>query len=192
MTVTIEKQGRRYYIAGNTYPIKDQLRAAGCKWDPDRKQWWTGKKDVAERLASKEIKPAAQSPDEVYVIGKASYKGRSYYVQWAGVTKKGNYAFHLVTLDAKIDFWADGSPMNGTSPAEHEKQARWEKTYQDKRSLAGIRQFIEDNKKAKEEGFDSARQRRAVHSGTCMASGCGAAAGPSGYCRQCEFDEYDM
>ena len=27
--------------------------------------------------------------------------------------------------------------------------------------------------------------------GRCKADGCGATAGRSGYCRQCEFDEYD-
>lgn len=30
MTITIEKQGRRYYLLGNTYSVKDQLKSKGC------------------------------------------------------------------------------------------------------------------------------------------------------------------
>lgn len=26
-------------ITGNTYPVKDQLRALGAKWNPDKKVW---------------------------------------------------------------------------------------------------------------------------------------------------------
>ena len=50
-TITIEKTGRRYYFVGNTYPIKDALRSAGAKWDADRRAWYTGKADVAERFS---------------------------------------------------------------------------------------------------------------------------------------------
>lgn len=189
MTIAVQKEGRRFYFSGNTYPIKDSLRAAGCKWDPDRKQWWTGKAETAERLAAADIEPTENA--DAQVIGKARYKGRSYYVAWAGVTKRGSYAFHLLSLDGKIDFWVDGSPMNGSASPEHEKQAQWEKTYQEKRSLSSIRRWIEDNRKARDEGYEDARHRRAVVSGVCMASGCSGAAGPSGYCRQCEFDEFD-
>ena len=26
-------------IPGKTYPVKDQLRAIGARWDPDRRAW---------------------------------------------------------------------------------------------------------------------------------------------------------
>ena len=48
--VQISKEGRRYYLLGNTYAIKDALRAAGAKWDRERGAWWTSKPDVAARF----------------------------------------------------------------------------------------------------------------------------------------------
>ena len=60
--ITIEKTGRRYYLQGNTYPIKDQLRAAGAHWDREERAWWTSREDVAQaavQAAEKEIKEAA-------------------------------------------------------------------------------------------------------------------------------------
>jgi len=50
MTIKIETDKRRRYLTGDTYPFRDQIRAAGCRWDPDRKAWWTAKADVAERI----------------------------------------------------------------------------------------------------------------------------------------------
>lgn len=52
VAITVEKVGRRHYIRGNTYPIKGELRGAGCKWDPDASAWYTGKADVAESLVA--------------------------------------------------------------------------------------------------------------------------------------------
>lgn len=54
MAVTIEKSGARLYFAGNTFPLKDQLKKLGCHWDGDRKQWWIGtaKRAEAEQLVA--------------------------------------------------------------------------------------------------------------------------------------------
>jgi hypothetical protein len=52
MTVTIEKEGRRHYITGDTYPFRGKLKAAGCHWDAGRQAWWTSKRDVAEQLVA--------------------------------------------------------------------------------------------------------------------------------------------
>ena len=30
-----------YYITGNTFNIKEDLKANGCKWDNDNKRWLT-------------------------------------------------------------------------------------------------------------------------------------------------------
>lgn len=30
----------RIYVSGSTYPIKDDLRSMGFRWDRDRKAWW--------------------------------------------------------------------------------------------------------------------------------------------------------
>lgn len=50
MAITTTKIGRRHYLQGNTYPVKDRIKAAGCNWDPERKQWWTAKEGVAQAL----------------------------------------------------------------------------------------------------------------------------------------------
>lgn len=50
MTIEILKDGRRYYLTGDTYAFRVVFRDAGCKWDPDRQAWWTSKKDVAAAL----------------------------------------------------------------------------------------------------------------------------------------------
>lgn len=52
-SLTITKQGRRHYISGNTYPIKDALRDSGCHWDGTAKAWWTAKADIAARIVAK-------------------------------------------------------------------------------------------------------------------------------------------
>lgn len=50
MSITIQSEGRRHYLTGDTYPIKTAIRNAGCNWDRDRGAWWTGKREVAEGL----------------------------------------------------------------------------------------------------------------------------------------------
>ena len=41
-------------ITGNTYPVKDQLKALGARWDPDQKAWMvaTEKADRAREIVS--------------------------------------------------------------------------------------------------------------------------------------------
>jgi hypothetical protein len=75
MTIAIAKVGRRYYLRGNTRPIKGQLKEAGCHWDPEEGAWWTSKRDVAERFqreASALPEPPAPcepSADDVAITG---------------------------------------------------------------------------------------------------------------------------
>ncbi|HKY40745.1 MAG TPA: hypothetical protein VJN18_32645 [Polyangiaceae bacterium] len=132
-TITIQSEGRRHYLIGNTYPIKDKLRAAGAKWDSDRKAWWTGKRDLAEQLASgasAEAAPAAESgsspsasreaPGEgAIVAGRATYKGKTYYVagrvergrthyddRASAVTSRDGSRILLLFRDGSSQFWA--------------------------------------------------------------------------------------
>jgi hypothetical protein len=37
----------RVQLSGNTYPVKDELKALGCKWDADAK-CWTAPADKAD------------------------------------------------------------------------------------------------------------------------------------------------
>ena len=41
-------------ITGNTYPVKDQIKALGGKWDPDQKGWLvpSEKADQAQALVN--------------------------------------------------------------------------------------------------------------------------------------------
>jgi hypothetical protein len=35
-------------IAGNTYPVKEQLKALGAKWNPDAKSWMIDESKIKE------------------------------------------------------------------------------------------------------------------------------------------------
>ncbi len=54
-TIYIEKKGRRLYFRDAPFAVKDKLKAAGAKWDPQEKSWWMGSKNAskAETLAAK-------------------------------------------------------------------------------------------------------------------------------------------
>lgn len=49
--ITIEKKGRRHYLRGLPFALKDKAKDRGCKWDPDQRCWWTGKAEVATEIA---------------------------------------------------------------------------------------------------------------------------------------------
>lgn len=53
MNITIETRGRRHYVLGNTYPIRSELRGAGCKWDPEAGAWYSGKRELVESFAAR-------------------------------------------------------------------------------------------------------------------------------------------
>lgn len=114
LAIEIRTEGRRHYLIGNTYPIKDALRSVGAKWDPDRKAWWTGKREVAESVVARgaEQNPEREDPSglDTKVIGRATHNGKSYYVIWSGETKRG-YAAKLCFRDGSKVFWADGNSI---------------------------------------------------------------------------------
>lgn len=111
MSITVQKIGRRHYLRGNTYPVKDSLRTAGCKWDPAEKAWWTGKADVAARFEGAAPKSSGNSPSALSrsdnVSGKATYKGKEYWLLWSGMTRRGTEAAKLAFKDGSKTFWAD-------------------------------------------------------------------------------------
>lgn len=131
--ITVETQGRRHYLKGNTYPLRDQLRAAGAKWDPDAKAWWTGKRDVAEQLAGTVSAAPAAAPaapgsdrgakladkvgDDTAVFGRGVYKSREYLILWMGRTARGEAA-KLAFLDGSSVFWADADAVRVTKRYE--------------------------------------------------------------------------
>lgn len=126
MSVSMQVEGRRIYLVGNTFPIKDKIKSLGAHWDGDRKAWWIGSQAKAEIEALINAAPKAgeyvPSPltDSSRVFGKAEYEGRSYFV-----VAEGRERFRLTTLNGKIDFWA----IRG--------ECRWPKTYQPRTRFGG-------------------------------------------------------
>lgn len=51
--ISVEKQGSRW-IARCAYSDKDVVKAAGFRWDPDRKNWWTGSAEIAAKVSTPE------------------------------------------------------------------------------------------------------------------------------------------
>lgn len=116
MCIQIQKDGRRFYLVGNTFAIKDKLRAAGAHWDGDRKAWWTSKIDVAEQFTSGSSGEVPSRPEgdtlteDSKIAGKATYKGKQYILVWEGETKRGR-ACKLAFADGSKVFWAEASEV---------------------------------------------------------------------------------
>jgi hypothetical protein len=165
MTITIDQQGRRFYLRGNTFPIKDRLRTAGCKWDADAKCWYTGKRELAEQLAGQPEESAphveeasAQTDqkglgDEAIVAARATYKGHTYYVagrldrgrtHWddrvSAVTTRDGVKTMLYSRDGKLQFWAARDLVSVT------------KSYDKPQTIGKLRRFAEQAKEARAQG----------------------------------------
>lgn len=63
-------------ISGNTYPVKDQLRAMGGKWDADRKAWMVPESS-AER-AQALVAGATKSAPRAAGSSRSGYGGSGY------------------------------------------------------------------------------------------------------------------
>lgn len=105
--IELHREGQRIYVANLPFAVKDRVKSLGAHWDADRRQWWIGTAKgtklealVAELNAAPADAPQ-ERPDDIRIVGKARYKGRVYYVRVIA----GERA-RLVTLDAKLDFWA--------------------------------------------------------------------------------------
>jgi hypothetical protein len=159
MTITIETAGRRSYIAGDTYPHRAEIKAAGAHWDGDRKAWWIGSRATAEALAER-LNGASAAPADAakhddapglraVVAGRASYKGRGYYV--AGRTVHGRTRYDdrvqaitsrdgsrvlLYSSDGSMQFWAARDA------------AEIIKTYGRPQTIQGLRNFASQAREA--------------------------------------------
>jgi hypothetical protein len=167
MTITIDQQGRRFYLRGNTFSIKDRLRSAGCKWDPDAKCWYTGKRELADQFVSQfqaDKAPDAtngpsatsdcQAPgDDAIVAARATYKGHTYYVagrvdrgrtHWddrvSAVTTRDGVKTMLYSRDGKLQFWAACDLVSVT------------KSYDKPQTIGKLRRFAEQAKEARAQG----------------------------------------
>jgi hypothetical protein len=145
LQLSIEKVARRFYVVGNSYPIKDALKSAGCAFDFERKQWWIGAAKVAavEQLVQDYQNGVATLPVQDLttsnVYGKVRYKNRTYYV-----IARGEEKLRLTVLDGSVDFWATST------------ECEWAKRYEPRtinygrgrstekwQTLGEIRRFVE-------------------------------------------------
>jgi hypothetical protein len=194
--IKLEHESSRIYIVGDTFAIKDKIKALGGHWDGDRRAWWVGKSKAAEAesllaLLSTGAQASAGQPqaankvaDDARVVGKARYKSRTYYVLWVGECKSGDYKARLTVLDGSIDFWVtcarpheahiDGSGDTAAivkTYAPREYRGRTEYT-----TLGSLRRFI-------------ARQKNTeTRCGECYECGAHGPAGET--CRECYEGSY--
>jgi hypothetical protein len=141
MTITLERIGRRTYLRGDTYPIKDQLKGAGAHWDGEQRAWWIGDHGKAEEIATKAGGVAQGGSEErsggggdrltadSKIAGKARYQGREYLLVWEGQTKRG-YAAKLAFSDGSKTFWASKKEYQVTKRYEErtEGHGRYQRT----------------------------------------------------------------
>jgi ribosomal protein L12E/L44/L45/RPP1/RPP2 len=195
LSIIQQTEGRRIYLFGNTFSIKDILRDAGAKWDSDRKAWWIGaaKKADIDRILASAPTPApvtSQSAassngerkseplkDEDRLAGKAEYKGRAYLMVWEGQTKRG-WAAKLAFLDGTQTFWAAQGEYTVTKRYQsREYRGRTEYT-----TWGSYRRFVERAKQAKAEGRQQCKcgQYHSDHEPSCYMCGCSKCEGAHG------------
>jgi hypothetical protein len=148
-TIGTEKVGARVYVTGETYSIRDRLKSAGCHWDGERRQWWIGAAKAAEievliGRAAVEA-PPKEDLDAARVQAKVEYKGRTYYA--IAETRDGAKR-RLVTLDGKVDFWAQSNDMSSLK-TYHSREYRGRTEYT---TLGSIRRFVEREQRNRQAG----------------------------------------
>lgn len=163
MQITMQDEASRIYLAGNTFPIKAAIKSAGGHWDADRRMWWIGKskrEEITKAISQSSANPQpGQHPSEAQgdatkIIGTATYKGKTYYVMFAGPTKRGTDAMKLCFRDGSQVFWASIGPGPG--------DAEWKKQYREPTTVGAINRFLAGLKTP--EGR-AAAQDRAAHPG---------------------------
>jgi hypothetical protein len=119
MNISIQTEGRRTYLTGDTYPLRDRLRAIGAHWDPERKAWWTAKREEAAKLvasvASTQSSDAPRDGLFSLVVARVRYHGHAYYLAGRSdgqpVTTKDGSRSLLYFRDGSKQFWASSSEL---------------------------------------------------------------------------------
>lgn len=172
MVVTIRRAGPRVYLQNLPFQFKDLAKETlgltyKKNFDQDSKTWWCGVAKLAKAqefvtmLNENPPAPKAEDLDDVRLVGKATYKGRTYYVRQVTADQT---RCRLITLDGKLDFWADLATDAGDVTAE---SAAMQKRYEprDERGSYGqptgrkvyttvgsIRKFVESQRRAEAGG----------------------------------------
>lgn len=103
----------KFFVEGNTYPVKEQLKALGCRWDGDRRAWYAETQEVADKAkAIVKPKPLYNSPppqdlgtvDPVELAAKFGRKA----VDGAKVTSQMGYGKEPSPLGTVVHFKQQG------------------------------------------------------------------------------------
>ena len=160
MAITIERQGQRVYLVGDTYAVKDRIKAMGGHWDGERRAWWIGAAKAAEAQAlvgglasTPAASPAKQDPSEIRLTGKGRYKGREYYA--GAITRDGSRVRLLTLPDASgnyLDFWAPCAEVEEVKRYQPRERTYRGHTTTEYTTLGGIARFVERERRNRAEG----------------------------------------
>jgi hypothetical protein len=165
--IRTEQVGQRIYLVGDTYAIKSALKAAGCHFDGERRQWWIGAKKRAsiETLLQRQPERSADDVaaerlkrDRENILGRAECDGQSYYLVGRGSGERGAWV-RLMPRDGSKTFFKPASEVEIV------------KTYQRPQTLNGLREFAERRRREQETGVCECWCHRS-HQCTCDAGFC--------------------
>lgn len=142
MALEIQQIKQRIYIVGNSFAVKDALKAAGCHWDGDRRQWWIGASQrakiehlIAQPLpVSADVQAERLERDRDNILGTAKYDGHSYYLVGRGQSERGAWV-RLLFRDGSKTFFKPAAEVEIT------------KTYQRAQTLKGLQEYAERRKR---------------------------------------------
>ena len=100
-----DENGKTYFVLGNTYDIKEELKAQGAKWDNVSRHWHMPTIPTIEGLNTLEI-----SVDEMY---NADYAGVYHWTDWKNFPEEGRDHYYYKIEDAENQLKAN------TSTSEH-------------------------------------------------------------------------
>lgn len=86
------QDGKTYFVLGNTYEIKEELKAQGAKWDNASKHW-----HMATKPEGREVLEI--SVDEMY---DTDYAGRYDWRYWKSFTEEGHYSKKIEKAEQEL------------------------------------------------------------------------------------------
>lgn len=193
MAIECKREGRRTYLLGAPYGVRDQLKAAGAHWDSERKAWWLGSDSKARELAAQlEAVPAEPEGlrDSDVLLGRGSYRGRPCLVLWVGETSSGRRC-KCASLDGQRLFWAAADEVS----VEKRYQVREYRGVPDPMTWGRLQRLREELAAAGGDA-EQARVDKAERDNACRSCGqpledAGHHRAMHGYCGVCAFDEFD-
>ena len=102
---------RTVAITGNTYPVKDQIKALGARWNADKKAWMVplGKADQARKIVA-----GASS------TGRSSQSSGSRRCHDCGAPSKSYYRCYQCSLE-----YRDGGGMYNNGQSYYDSHGRF-------------------------------------------------------------------